>query len=160
VERPRRHQNDGTSMLQKAMELKKRKIMEPIKGNPFAALSIENFEQLTVAMKLQVRSGRAESRNVIESLVGREKEGYETFVDNHPEVILPATLDIQERGLDMRGTNKNDLANGEVSTPMQSIKDDESSLSWTDVVRRGKTRSRINKNRINERDCLEHKMHE
>jgi hypothetical protein len=46
VERNRSRQIDGTSMMQKAMDLKKRKSLEPVKGNPFATLMTENFEKI------------------------------------------------------------------------------------------------------------------
>jgi hypothetical protein len=98
VDRTRRRQNDGTNMMQKAMELKKRKNLEPIKGNPFSTLSIENFENLTDVLKLHVSLDKAEPKEVIESLIDRERKGYEIFVDNHPKVTLPIRVLIFRKG--------------------------------------------------------------
>jgi hypothetical protein len=74
VDRTKRRKNDGTTMMKKAMELKKRKKnLKPMKGNPFSALSTENFENLTDVMKLHVSLDKYESKKVIETLIDREK---------------------------------------------------------------------------------------
>jgi hypothetical protein len=44
-----------------------------MKGNPFSALSTENFENLTDVMKLHVSLDKYESKKVIETLIDREK---------------------------------------------------------------------------------------
>jgi hypothetical protein len=43
VERQRRAQDNGVPILQRAMELKKKKNMEYMQGNPFATLQFENL---------------------------------------------------------------------------------------------------------------------
>jgi hypothetical protein len=133
VERNRRRQNDGTSMMQTAMELKKRKNLEPMKGNPFSALMTGNFEKLTKDMNLHVNMGK--------SLVDREKLAFDKFVDDHPEVILPVSLDVLDDNVVEIVGSKTEVLNEMGSTPVYSLKDADSSTPWTEVVRRGRNRS-------------------
>jgi hypothetical protein len=46
VDRPRRNQNNARTVLQKAMQIKKKKNLEGIKGNSFAILQIDYLNQI------------------------------------------------------------------------------------------------------------------
>jgi hypothetical protein len=56
VERQRRRKDTSVSMLQRAMNLKQRKNLEPFKGNPFDSLESENLQEL--ASDVNVKLGR------------------------------------------------------------------------------------------------------
>jgi hypothetical protein len=77
VDRQRRKENDGTSMLQKAMELKKREKLDPLKGNVFAALQFDTLDILACEMNLQARVDKFDA------------------MDDNLKVILPTNLNIE-----------------------------------------------------------------
>jgi hypothetical protein len=131
VDRQRRCKNDGVSMMQKAVALKKRKNLEPLKGNSFAALQFESIDSLTVDLNLQLGSSKFESKKIIDTLMEKEKQCRERFVEDNPEVNLPMNLDIacsQPEEL---------LDNTQRGTPEPSLKEGHSSPMWTEVVREG-----------------------
>jgi hypothetical protein len=64
-------------MLQKAMELKKRKNLEPMKGNFCAALQVENLVKLACDIKLHVGDDKSESKMIIDNLIDEEKQSYD-----------------------------------------------------------------------------------
>jgi hypothetical protein len=77
VDRQRRKENDGTSMLQKAMELKKREKLDHLKGNVFAALQFDTLDILACEMNLQARVDKFDA------------------MDDNPKVILPTNLNME-----------------------------------------------------------------
>jgi hypothetical protein len=94
VERNRRKQNNGTSMLQKAMELKKKKNLESVKGNSISALQAENLAKIADDINLLVGSDIVESSRIIDNLIEVEKQNFDQFVGDHPDVMLPTNLDV------------------------------------------------------------------
>jgi hypothetical protein len=74
VERNRRKNNSEGSMLQKAMDLKKKKNLEYTRGNSFATL--QNIELNKVALDVNIKIGNdaVESGRIIDTLVDSEKK--------------------------------------------------------------------------------------
>jgi hypothetical protein len=157
VERQRRNQNKGGTMLQKAMELKQRKNLEPFKDNSFAALQFESLNQIVDDANIKIGNNKDDKATLINKLINLEKEQYENFVDNYPRIVLPANLEI-----DMACQNDPSTSSGILNaeqTPDASIKE-VGDLAWTDVVRKGrdlnKMRSRSNKIGDHDRSTLEY----
>jgi hypothetical protein len=94
VERIRRKQNNRTSILQKAMELKKKKNLESVKGNSFSALQAENLAKIVEDINILVGCNNAESSLIVDNLIDIEKHNFYQFVGDHLEVMLPMNLDV------------------------------------------------------------------
>jgi hypothetical protein len=134
VERNRRKQNNGTSMLQKAMELKKKKNLESMRGNSFSALQAENLAKIADDINLLVGSDIAESSRIIDNLIEVEKQNFDQFVGDHLDVMLPTNLDVCCNYPEVVNNQEN-VEN--IGIPANSLKEDKLSPSWTEVVRRG-----------------------
>jgi hypothetical protein len=76
VERIRRKQNNRTSILQKAMELKKKKNLESVKGNSFSALQAENLAKIVEDINILVGCNNAESSLIVDNLIDIEKHNF------------------------------------------------------------------------------------
>jgi hypothetical protein len=69
VERQRRYQNQGDSMLQRATNLKKKKKnLEPVKGNRFASLQIEDLSQMANDINIRVGNSRGDKDRILNKL--------------------------------------------------------------------------------------------
>jgi hypothetical protein len=77
-------------------------------------------------------------------LIGEEWSNFDRFVGENPEILLPANLDIEVENVQEGGVDEKMLEK-ELHTPEESIKDSDPSLKWSEVVRRGKTKSRNEK---------------
>jgi hypothetical protein len=146
VERKRRKQTTG-SMLQKDMKLEHKKNLDPIKGNPFAALSYDSLNQITRDASIKIGFDDAKNCMLLDNLVKYDKEQYEHFVGENHESLLLDNLDTEFKlasGL-IEGHPDHVIEN----TPTDSIKESDTSKLWTEVVKRGKrknkTRSRSEK---------------
>jgi hypothetical protein len=148
VERQRRVQNDGVTMLQKAMKLKEEKNLGTLKGNSFASLHIDSLNQMAKDVKIKLGNNISESEAFISKLIEEEKNNLEKFVGDNPDMLLPSNLDIEV-------VKTPELEVGE-QNPSESIKDSTPSPKWTEVVKRGKIRSRSNKVSSDERRILEY----
>jgi hypothetical protein len=94
VDRPRRKQNSGGTMLEKAMELKMRR-NEPLKGNSFVVLQNDSLNQIALDVNVVIGTDELDKDRIIDKLVGEEKLNCEMFVENNPEVGIPANLDVE-----------------------------------------------------------------
>jgi hypothetical protein len=119
--------------------------LEAGKGNSFAGLMPENLEKLTSDMNLHVSLDKTDSKKEIASLIDRENLCYKMFVESHPEVMLPASLDDHVVEPVLVDNQESDSLNVNIHTPELSFKEAAASPPWTEVVRRGKTRSKSNK---------------
>jgi hypothetical protein len=81
-------------MLQKAMELKQRRNLEPIKGNSFAVLHVESLNQIAEGANIKIDSSKEDNTRIINKLINLEQEQYDIFVDEHPETLLPSKLEV------------------------------------------------------------------
>jgi hypothetical protein len=84
--------NAGT-VLKKAMQIKKKKNLEDVKGNSFAVLQVDYLNQ--IARDASIRIGRDNEENVklIDKLV-REELKHNQFADENPYMIFPVNLDL------------------------------------------------------------------
>lgn len=131
IPRPRRGQDDGYTMLQKAQELKQIKNLE--KGNPksFAFESNSNLLYKAQRVNINLGSDTIGANKVIENLKKKELLTCEQFTDDNPEVNLPSNLNLEELV-----TNFSPL-NDVVQTPMKES-DTLVNQSWALVVFTGK----------------------
>jgi dGTP triphosphohydrolase len=146
VERHRRRNNSEGSMLQRAMDLKKKKNLEHTRGNSFA--SLQNYELNKVAMDVNIKIGKdlVESGRIMDNLVESEKFVYDKFVGENPEVLLPSNLYV-DNGLTPNSV-KEDGDQNSCKTPIGSVKEPDALDLWTEVVKKGgnKYKNRKNKN--------------
>jgi hypothetical protein len=157
VERQRRKKHEG-SMLQKAMDLKKKRNLEPFKVNPFFVLQYTNLNQIAIDASVSLGEPVAENINLIDNLVNVDREQYNKFVSENPEVNLPASLEnVFEQ---LKEPIKEVVVHDIVNTPEVSIKRTEDEVPWTEVVRRGanriKSKSLLDKINPHERCILEY----
>jgi hypothetical protein len=81
-------------MMQKAMNLKQKKNVEPLKGNSFASLHIDSLHQLAKDVNLHLGVDSCEAQSIISKLIGEEVENVNKFVEENPEILLPTNLEI------------------------------------------------------------------
>jgi vacuolar-type H+-ATPase subunit I/STV1 len=145
VERNRRKNNSEGSMLQKAMDLKKKKNLEYTRGNSFATL--QNIELNKVALDVNIKIGNdaVESGRIIDTLVDSEKNAYDKFVGENSKVLLPPNLDVDINLIPTSVKEGGDQLG--CSTPMDSLKEPDSSELWTEVVKKGINRYKNKKNK-------------
>jgi hypothetical protein len=131
---------DLMASLQRAMEIKQRKYLEPVKGNPFAYLQADKMNKIAIDVNLKSGKDREESKFIINNMIDEEQKEFDVFVDSSPEIMLPTIQDfncgMQSKPVDETETQV------EISTPEKVLKEPDHSPSWTEVVRRGKTRSK------------------
>jgi hypothetical protein len=89
VERQRRRQDNDIPVLQRAMKLKQRKLLEQVKGNPFDSLQFEKLKQIANDIHLKFGKDSDENKIVINSLVEEEQKCFNTFAEENLEVLLP-----------------------------------------------------------------------
>jgi hypothetical protein len=135
-ERHRRRNNDEGSMLQRAMDLKKKKNLEHTRGNSFA--SLQNDELNKVAMDVNIKIGKdlVESGNIIDNIVEYEKIVYVKFVGENPEVLLPSNLDVDNDLIP--NSIKEDGDQNSCKTPIGYVKEPDALDLWTAVVKKGR----------------------
>jgi hypothetical protein len=165
VERPRRRTNDGIPMMEKAMNLKRKNNLELVKGNRFAVLNNVSLKHFADDVNIKLGANTNECDEVVSKLIGEEKEKNDSFVLQNPKILLPVNLEID--GCDEISNpdevaliTQSSVVNTQtvMQTPVESLEDFTPSPKWTEVVRRGKskTRSRINENCCDEKRLLEY----
>jgi hypothetical protein len=156
VERKRRGNNHGESMLQKAMNLKKKKNLEPLKGNSFAPLQAESLSILSRDINIKIGNDLHDNESIIDNLIKAEQKRYNDFVGENPEVLLPTSIDLDIEVVrdPLKGQERPNI-----SSP-NSMKETNTADLWTEVVRKGrnraKTKSRSDKIGGNDRCILEY----
>jgi hypothetical protein len=156
VERKRRGNNHGESMLQKAMNLKKKKNLEPLKGNSFAPLQAESLSILSRDINIKIGNDLHDNESIIDNLIKAEQKRYNDFVGENPEVLLPTSIDLDIEVVrdPLKGQERPNI-----SSP-NSMKETNTADLWTEVVRKGrnraKTKSRSDKIGVNDRCILEY----
>jgi hypothetical protein len=137
VQRQRRGQDNGIPVLKRAMELKKKKNLEFMQGNPFVTLQPKNLTQIVVDVNLKLGANCAESEYIINNLVVEEQKYFDEFVEENPESLLPTELYLE---FDMRVVDKEDGNVGKNKSHVPSFKDDASPPSGLRWLGRGKLR--------------------
>jgi hypothetical protein len=142
------------------MDLKRKKNLEPLKGNKFSILHADSIEQLASDVRIQLGCDESESEKCMSRMIENDKKKYEDFVEQNPDMLLPTNVEanicIEEYG----SMGQSGVLNSqtELQTPIGSLEDPSASPLWTEVVRRGKskTRSRIENKGCDERCILEY----
>jgi hypothetical protein len=104
------------------MDLKK-KNLDPIKGNPFAALSLDSLNQIAKDVSISIGMDEDENHRLIDNLVKSDREQYENFVNENPETLLPENLDNEIVYLD--GPLEGQPASVVENTPDVSLKEND-----------------------------------
>jgi hypothetical protein len=147
VERQRRRQDKGVPIMQKAIELKKRKNLECDKGNPFSILQPDNLYQIVRDVNLKFGNNSQEASHIIEPLVTDDQSCYDNFVDHNPDIMMYVVLEFNsdQNMLPLKGVECDMIDDNLVASPEETFKVSAASPPWTEVVRRGKPRGEIQK---------------
>jgi hypothetical protein len=98
VERQRRGQNQGSSMKlverQRSMKLKKKRNMEPVKGNKFVVLQFPELNQISKDVDIKIGHDKSDSITIINDTIEYETRRCEKFARDNPEIMLPMNLDV------------------------------------------------------------------
>jgi hypothetical protein len=143
VERLRRSSNNEVSILQKAMNLKKKINLENPRGNSFAALRVDELNKVARNVNVKIGNDKEESCMIINNLVGSENRVYEEFVGENLEVLLPSNMDLEKVMISY--TLKVVEGQGVDKTPFGSFKELDASELWTEVVKKGRNILKIKK---------------
>jgi hypothetical protein len=159
VDRPRRNQNTWEIVLQKAMQIKKRKNLEVVKGNFFSILQSDYLNQVAHDANIKIDWDNDENSRLINNLKNEESLKQSKFVIENPDMLLPMNLDFEVEIQD--ALTPFDIDSPEkVSTPTDAGIEPDTSALWTEVVRKGrkrnKTKNANNKIHSNERCGLEY----
>jgi hypothetical protein len=148
--------------------------LETKHGNSFAALSLENLQQLSKDVNLKFGDDIHDASDIVGCLVNNEVKNFEKFVGENPEILLPTNLDLQAHmdnhevenndsqvdDLRHNGSLKENIIDNAVETPVGTLEDPKTSPLWAEVVRKGrykkKSRSRRDKINSNDRCFLEY----
>jgi hypothetical protein len=135
------------------MELKKKKNLEFMQGNPFATLRSYNLNKIDVDVNLKLGANCTESDYIISNLMAAEQKSFDDFVKDNPETLLPTDLDLET---DIMVVDKENANSSTIISHVPSIKDETSPPLWTEVVRKGKSKSRSNKINYDDRMILQY----
>jgi hypothetical protein len=67
------------------MELKQKKSLEPMEGNPFVTLQFNNLNEIGIDVNLKFGTNSSESKFIIDNLIQQEQKNYGNFVEENPE---------------------------------------------------------------------------
>jgi hypothetical protein len=84
------------TMMQRAMELKKKKNLEPLKGNAFASLHTDNLCRIASDVSLKLATTSIEMDFIIKNLAEDDSKKFKNFVREIPEMKLPISRDIEK----------------------------------------------------------------
>jgi hypothetical protein len=129
------------------------KTLEFMQGNRFATQQFEILNQIVVDVNLKFGKDSIESEYMINNLIKEDRQSFDRFVEENPETLLPTKLDLES---DLGFANKEGENAKNCNSHVPSVKDDESPPLWTEVVRKGKTKSRSNKIKIDDRRLQEY----
>jgi hypothetical protein len=124
--------------------------LETKHGNSFAALSLENLQQLSKDVNLKFGNDLHDASDIVRCLVNNEVKNFEKSVGENPGILLPANLDLQAHmdnhevenndsqvdDLRHNGSLKENIIDNVVETPAGTLEDPETSPLWAEVVRR------------------------
>lgn len=149
-ERPRRHTEDGRTMLQKATDLKSFKNLdiahERNPGISFNTLGNSHLHDIAVKVNINVGNTCQDALQNIDVLKHTEKMKCSTFIEANPGIALPVNLDLDH---EVNAENQNNMSS-EHEIEQRSYKE-----SWSQVVQRG-IKPPSNEIVSNERCLLEH----
>jgi hypothetical protein len=159
VDRPRRSQNTGETTMEKDMHIKQKKNLEVVKGNSFSDFQTDYLNQVAQDAHIRIGCDNDDNSRLIDSLKNEESLKHINFVDENPDMLLPANLDVElEMQEGFKPNVSEDIENNH--TPTGSIKEPDTSVLWTEVVMKGRNRNKIKgvneKIHPNDRCCLEY----
>ena len=98
VDRPRRHAEDGKTVLQRAEELVKYKNLEVAfkgnTGNSFALLDNDYLHTVAKQIDLSLGYDQPTALENVCLIKGAEILAVTSFEENNPDVLLPSNLDV------------------------------------------------------------------
>jgi hypothetical protein len=128
-----------------------------MKGNPFASLHSDNLLKIAKDVNLKFGRNSLKAKQIIGQLMADDQRDFEKFVDLNPDILLPVDLGIPDcqKLVPIDGAVVTKHLKLNEASPIGTVKTSNSPL-WSEVVRRGKQRSKINKSCENEGCILEY----
>jgi hypothetical protein len=71
-------------MMQKVIELKKKKNLEAVKGNKFVPLQYDELNQISKDIKIKIGHDKSDSISIINDMIVSENKRREQFVRDKP----------------------------------------------------------------------------
>jgi hypothetical protein len=71
-------------MMQKVIELKKKKNLEAVKGNKFVPLQYDELNQISKDIKIKIGHDKSDSISIINDMIVSENKRCEQFVRDNP----------------------------------------------------------------------------
>jgi hypothetical protein len=72
----------------------KKKNLEPVKGNRFAALQVDELIQMTIDANIKVANSYSDRSRILNNLLKADQDRFEDFVIQNPEIVHPINLDV------------------------------------------------------------------
>jgi hypothetical protein len=167
IERQRMKPNGGITVMQRAMDLKKKKNLEPLKGNAFLSLHSDTLSKLASDVSLKLGASSEEMEIIVRTLVEEDKENFKNFVGDNPDMTLPCDANVEEamqpahsEGKHVLKPDPDKLGEGQSDNAPDLTLDkpdmkSTTSPMWTEVVKRGRNRSRSGQISVHDRCILE-----
>jgi hypothetical protein len=127
------------TMLQKAMNLKKKHNLEPIQGNKFSVPDVDDLWQMSSDVNINLGNDNDDKSSILNTLMVANQDRFEHFVAQNPESVLPVNIDVD---LKIESDPLNDQVVSNPISPSDSIKEIDTSVLWTEVAKKGKSRSK------------------
>jgi hypothetical protein len=119
--------------------------LDLFKGNSFAILDVDYLNQYATNVGIELGKTPEDANMIVNNLIKDEKESYDNFVEQNPKILLPDNMEMNIE--DCVGlVDKHNLDN--CNTPDKSFEDHSSAQSWTEVVKRGRNKTRSKSEKI------------
>jgi len=156
VDRPRRHAEDGKTVLQRAEELVKYKNLEVAfkgnTGNSFALLDNDYLHTVAKQIDLSLGHDQPTALENVCLIKGAEILAVTSFEENNPDVLLPSNLDVDVNIENFPPLKRVD--GSVVCSPIKDMVPDSTKVSWSKLVGLSKEQNN-SKNVSHDRSLLE-----
>jgi hypothetical protein len=82
-------------MLEKAMKLKEKKNMGPLKGNSFSSLHPNSINQSANDVRIKLGNDASEIEYFINQVIEEEQSKQDKVVGDNPKMNLPTNMDVE-----------------------------------------------------------------
>lgn len=136
IPRPRRHSEDGKTMMQKAQELRAAKDYGKGNKNKQTLASESNSSLLNMMECVKISLGKDESmvNHNLEIIKSRDANCKAVFVEANPEINLPRNLDVEVKPSDFPPLKE---VGNDVEKPSLQKEKGLSDKSWVKIVNKG-----------------------
>jgi hypothetical protein len=80
--------------MQRAMKLKKKINLEPVKGNRFVVLQFSGLKQISKVVAIKIGHDKSDLVTIINGMIESKTRRCEKFAGDNPEIMLLVNLDV------------------------------------------------------------------